>query len=90
MNVGLLWADHSERELEAKVSEATEAYREKAGRKPNRCHVHPSMVGASEEDETIVLGQGITIVPDGSVLPGELWIGVHGKESGAPAGLPRA
>ena len=48
MEVGLLWYDDDARRgLEAKVRRAARHYREKYGRWPNTCYVHPR-VGLAE------------------------------------------
>jgi hypothetical protein len=46
MEIGLLWYDGDpKRPLEDKVGQAAERYREKYGRWPNTCYVHPQAVG---------------------------------------------
>jgi hypothetical protein len=45
MEIGLLWYDDDPRRgLEDKVGLAAERYREKYGRWPNTCYVHPGVV----------------------------------------------
>jgi|PlaIllAssembly_1097288.scaffolds.fasta_scaffold2476880_2 hypothetical protein len=45
MQTGLLWYDDDpQRPLEAKISLAAERYRDKYGRLPDTCYVHPQAV----------------------------------------------
>lgn len=51
MEIGLLWYDGDpKRPLEDKVGQAVERYREKYGRMPNTCYVHPLLVGDRSTD----------------------------------------
>ena len=53
MDVGMLWFDNDRRkDLSSKVTRAANYYREKYGRAPNVCFVHPSMLGASNGSGT--------------------------------------
>jgi hypothetical protein len=52
MEIGLLWYDGDpKRPLEDKIGHAAERYREKYGRWPNTCYVHPHVVGEGSADE---------------------------------------
>lgn len=81
MNVGMLWFDNdAEIDFNTKVFRAARYYRDKYGRNPNLCYVHPSMVGKNraENDEESTLRAGdIEIRITRSVLPNHLWIGVN-------------
>jgi hypothetical protein len=45
MEIGLLWYDDDpQRPLEAKIGRAADRYREKYGRLPDTCYVHPQAV----------------------------------------------
>jgi len=47
MQTGLLWYDDDpQRPLEAKISRAAERYRDKYGRLPDTCYVHPQAVAS--------------------------------------------
>jgi len=47
MQTGLLWYDDDpQRPLEAKISLAAERYRDKYGRLPDTCYVHPQAVAS--------------------------------------------
>lgn len=81
MNVGMLWFDNDAKiDLTTKVSRAARYYRDKYGRNPNLCYVHPSMVGMNpaENGEGPPLRAGdIEIRMTRAVLPNHLWIGVN-------------
>lgn len=52
MEIGLLWYDGDpKRPLEDKIGQAAERYREKYGRWPNTCYVHPKAVDERSGDE---------------------------------------
>lgn len=49
MQSGLLWYDDDpQRTLEAKIGRAAERYREKYGRLPDTCYVHPQAVSVAD------------------------------------------
>lgn len=74
MHTGMLWFDNSKTTLNVKIQKATEYYRQKYGRQPDLCLVHPSMMqGLNMEEEKI------TVRPYRPVLPGHIWIGVEDK-----------
>ena len=72
MRVGMLWLDDSpRRSLEEKVRLAAAYYRQKYGRQPDLCYVHPTMLleGRLEVD-------GVVVRPLKDILPQHLWLGV--------------
>jgi hypothetical protein len=70
MREGLLWFDDDpKRSLTEKVVGAATRYRDKFGRVPNCCCVHPSMVDGEQH-----VGR-VKIAPLGSVLRHHFWIG---------------
>jgi hypothetical protein len=75
MNVGMLWFDNDPRTaLNAKVERAADYYRQKYGRRPDLCLVHPSMLtGQLSESGKVVIRS------NRSILPGHLWIGEEDK-----------
>lgn len=81
MNIGMLWFDNDTKiDLNTKVSRAARYYRDKYGRKPNLCYVHPSMVAqnlAGNDEGTALRSGDIEIRLTRSVLPNHLWIGVN-------------
>ncbi len=77
MNSGMMWFDNDKTaSLAVKLDRAVDYYRQKYGRMPNLCLVHPSAVG-----ELAVEGP-ITVRPYRPVLPGHLWIGVEDAAQG--------
>ena len=81
MNIGMLWFDNDTKsELTTKIERAAHYYREKYGKQPNVCFVHPSMVkpqSSEEANKTIVRGD-IELRTSKSVLPNHFWIGING------------
>jgi hypothetical protein len=85
MNVGMLWFDNdSKASLDVKVERAAAYYRNKYGKTPTLCFVHPSMlpeVLTTSQDEVqrkVYTTDGIEVRPNRSVLPNHFWIGVNG------------
>jgi len=81
MNVGMLWFDNDTKsDLPAKVTRAATYYRDKYGKCPNICFVHPSMVisnpKSNSENESIKAGD-IEVRLTKTVLPNHLWIGIN-------------
>ena len=83
MDVGLLWY-HSDpgRELEDKIGQAAKRYREKYGRWPNTCFVHPKAVNGQGDHELCVACQPrkrkarIRVVTAPNVLLHHYWLGI--------------
>jgi hypothetical protein len=82
MNIGMLWFDNDPKaELAVKVERAAAYYRNKYGRAPTICFVHPSMFGATPPPPSETGGLkagGLEIRSTRSVLPNHLWLGVNG------------
>ena len=83
MDVGLLWYDSDpRRELEDKVGQAARRYREKYGRWPNTCFVHPKAVNGQGDHELRVACRPrrreatIRVVTAPNVLLHHYWLGV--------------
>ncbi len=71
MQTGMLWFDNDPKTaLAAKIERAAAYYRQKYGRTPNLCLVHPSMLTQER------LEGKITVRPYQPVLPGHLWLGI--------------
>lgn len=102
MNVGMLWFDNDPKAgLDKKVERAAAFYRNKYGRTPTLCFVHPSMIpgrnGGGQEgrnDESApkanesasnYITAGVEVRGNRSVLPNHLWIGVNGSNELAQA-----
>ena len=81
MEIGLLWCDNGKKKtLEEKVNEAVATYLSKprfAGKKPDTCYVHPSMLGEGQEIHI----NGMRVVATSIIAPHHLRVGV--EEPGA-------
>jgi len=72
MRSGLLWFDDSPTvPLAAKVDHAVRRYREKFGKAPNVCYVHPRTLAAAGTDATPVRVVGLP-----SIQPNHFWVGL--------------
>lgn len=92
MNVGMLWFDNdNKRALNAKIERAAEYYRNKYGRSPTLCFVHPSMLpeealnaasqeegGTADSRREVWKSGGIEVRPTRMVLPNHFWLGING------------
>ena len=75
MEEGLLWYDaEPKRPAAQKIDDAVTRYRERFGRAPNCCHVHP---------DTVVPHASVQVVANPRILPHYYWVGVD-------ASLPQA
>ena len=75
MEVGLLWFDdNKDKSLKTKVNEAMAAYCAKprfAGKTPNTCYVHPSVLPENQE----VCLTGVRVVATATVAPNHFLVG---------------
>lgn len=80
MRVGMLWFDDTpDRPLNAKIEQAAQYYKEKYGKSPNVCYVHPSYLPRGDS-----LDQPIRTLVAHDILPHHLWIGLKTeKQSGS-------
>jgi len=75
MNIGMLWFDNDKKsDLSSKIQRAASYYRDKYGRTPNLCFIHPSMLGTTPVSTN---GSGIEVRTTRSVLPNHFWLGVN-------------
>jgi hypothetical protein len=73
MQIGLLWYDDDPRRaLEEKVSQAAARYREKFGREPNVCYVHPTVMVHNEAK-----CGAVRVLAAPGILPHHFWLGVE-------------
>jgi hypothetical protein len=82
MDFGLLWYDGDPRRpLEEKIERAARRYREKFGRRPNTCFVHPQLVHERSGKKKHVADPPATIrvVSAPTVLLHHFWVGVCTK-----------
>jgi hypothetical protein len=86
MNIGMLWFDNDPKtELALKIERAVGYYREKYGRSPTLCFVHPSMIAKTSapapeteaETEIPLRAAGVEVRSSRSVLPNHFWLGVN-------------
>lgn len=85
MNIGMLWFDNDPKaNLDLKVERAVVYYRNKYGRSPNVCFVHPTMLPSKPDNKAEAsaeaaryIAAGVEVRSNRSVLPNHLWIGVH-------------
>jgi hypothetical protein len=101
MNIGMLWFDNDPKlNLDTKVERAVAYYRDKYGKTPTLCFVHPSMLptatlaaknGGSKENgiesnsrTERYVTAGVEVRSNRSVLPNHFWIGVNGVSKAEP------
>lgn len=87
MKIGMLWFDNDTKTaLDARIERAASYYRNKYGKAPTLCYVHPSMLpdcepepaGEVPGDPKPIKHAGVEIRPMSSVRPNHFWIGVNG------------
>ncbi len=77
MEVGLLWLDNDPRRgIEEKVMRAVAYYRDKYGRQPNVCFVHPSMLEGNGNGNGKLKAGDVEVRPGRAILPDHFWVGV--------------
>lgn len=76
MKIGMLWYDNDPKAtLETKIERAAAYYRNKYGKAPNICFVHPSSVAPAETDNLQI--SGVEIRPSDYMLVNHFWIGLQ-------------
>lgn len=92
MKVGLLWYDSDpRRQLEDKIDRAAERYREKFGRWPNTCFVHPGAMDGQAPRVLSIAARGsrIRVMSAPNILLHHLWLGISkGEDAGQRAAPP--
>ena len=75
MHTGMLWFDNDPHvTLDIKIQKAAQYYKQKYGRRPDLCLVHPNMLNGRAVNTK---EENITVRPYRPVLPGHIWIGVE-------------
>jgi len=74
MEIGMLWFDDSQLDLDKKISRAVAFYGEKYGRSPTLCLIHPVTLDGGKE-----IVAGVQIRQASSVMPDHFWIGIEEK-----------
>jgi hypothetical protein len=89
MDIGLLWYDGDPRRaLEDKIGRAAERYREKYGRWPNTCYVHPQVVDGDAEEELRLAYRSqnpkatIRVLSAPNILLHHFWLGESKDQAG--------
>jgi hypothetical protein len=91
MDIGMLWFDNDKKsDYEAKIERAAAYYRNKYGKAPNLCFVHPCMIptnGSQESDQVnfpsdtpTLKSRGVEIRISKTMLPNHFWIGINRQE----------
>jgi hypothetical protein len=92
MEIGMLWFDNDKRSnYEAKIERAASYYRDKYGKSPNLCFVHPCMIPDNDDQEAEDLhavtdpptwkSQGVEIRTSKTMLPNHFWIGINRQDT---------
>ena len=79
MKTGMLWTENDfENDLETKVTNAAEFYKNNYGQKPNLCFVHPSVIAtiSTLSDRTLIIRTST------SIQRHHLWLGVDETPNG--------
>jgi hypothetical protein len=72
MEVGLLWFDDNPKvSLATKIENAARRYRERFGKAPNVCYVHPKTLAGAQS-----LPAHVRVIESTTVQPNCFWIGV--------------
>ncbi len=84
MDIGMLWFDNDKKsDYEAKIERAATYYRDKYGKTPNLCFVHPCMIPTTVSKETEKISikkQGVEVRTSKTMLPNHFWIGINRQE----------
>ncbi|MGB9879445.1 MAG: hypothetical protein ACPLRM_01665 [Anaerolineae bacterium] len=73
MEIGLLWFDDNPKiPLATKIENAARRYRERFGKSPNVCYVHPKTLAGAQN-----LPAYVRVIESISIQPNCFWIGVN-------------
>jgi len=73
MKMGLLWFDDNPKvPLATKIENAARRYRERFGRAPDVCYVHPKTLAGEK-----AMPAQVKVIESASVQPNHFWIGVN-------------
>lgn len=85
MEIGMLWFDNNkEVDLFTRIKRAVEYYKEKYGKDPNVCFIHPSMLPDDYSESKPLSLKSITTIEIRSsplILPNHFWIGINSPTS---------
>lgn len=86
MEIGMLWFDNDPKaDLAEKIAKAAAYYRQKYGKTPDLCFLHPTMLPKNGSEATSLRPPlpNVEIRSSKSVMPNYLWIGVNPKSGEA-------
>ena len=87
MKVGMLWFDGDlQVELGSRIERAAVYYRDKYGRSPNLCIIHPSTAGEDHPQSVI----GVDVRTSAAVQPDHFWLGMRERGVASSDGLTSA
>lgn len=85
MKVGMLWFDGDLKvNLKVRIERAAVYYRDKYGRTPNLCIIHPSTAGEGHPSSVI----GVDVRTSAAVQPDHFWLGIKERAKKPGAALP--
>jgi len=74
MNVGMLWLDsNTQNDLSQRIQSAVSYYRNKYGKSPNLCFLHPQMADASCPKHV----GAVEVRTSSAILPNHFWLGIE-------------
>ena len=78
MDIGMLWFDNDKNtDTAAKIQRASAYYKDKYGKAPNLCFVHPATMPEVLNDTG-----GVEVRTSNTMLPNHYWIGINRQEPG--------
>ncbi len=81
MNTGMLWYDDNPKTgLENKVERAADYYKEKYGKSPTLCLVHPTMLTKAIQPVVGRDDHRLEVRPAHFVRPNHFWIGMNTED----------
>lgn len=86
MDIGMLWFDNDPKvDLAEKIAKAAAYYRQKYGKTPDLCFLHPTMLPKNGSEATSLHSPlpNFEIRPSKSVMPNYFWIGVNPRSGEA-------
>jgi hypothetical protein len=85
MKIGMLWFDGDLKvDLKVRIERAAVYYRDKYGRPPNLCIIHPSTAGEDHPNSVI----GVDVRTSAAVQPDHFWLGIKERAEAPCDALP--
>lgn len=78
MKTGMLWFDNDPKtDLSSKIDRAALYYRNKYGKRPDLCFIHPTMLPTIQQNTPArQMLAGVEVRINNMVMPNHLWIGL--------------